>query len=89
MNVVFNTGRLYQAEGQVITATYDRPLGLILFKDHSRGICGEITNHFHINNEDELMRHTMHHYDRNRYHMSLRALEITRDPNIEPRRIRL
>jgi hypothetical protein len=40
MKVVFNTGRLYQPEGQVITSILNQDH--ILFMDHSRGIAGRI-----------------------------------------------
>lgn len=38
--ITWNTGALYSAEGQVITAEFDFETGRVIFKDHSRSIDG-------------------------------------------------
>lgn len=89
MKVVFNTGRLYQPDGQIITATYEPATHRVLFMDHSRCIAGEILNRSPITTEAELMAHAMLHYDLNQYRMSMEAMQLSRDPRVDPVRFKV
>lgn len=76
MKVTFNTGRLYQAEGQIITAEArgDR----VLFKDHSRLICGE-WQHPQPGNygtPTEFAEYVLLQYDFGLYRMSIEAIGL-------------
>ena len=44
IDITFNTGRCYTAEGQVIRATYDPATLELRFDDHSRMISGSYAN---------------------------------------------
>ena len=74
MKITFNTGRLYTALGQVITAEVHE--GRTLFKDHSRGICGEIEGVPPSHKPALFATWVMGHYDRNEYRMSVYALNL-------------
>lgn len=43
MEITFNTGRLYTARGQIITARFDPATGKVWFNDHSRMVDGGFT----------------------------------------------
>jgi hypothetical protein len=62
MKIYFNTGRLYTAEGQVITAEWDGK-DSITFRDHSRGIGGTITTCNYNWDEWHLAKAVMAAYD--------------------------
>lgn len=85
--ITFNTGRLYTAEGQVITAELhdDR----VLFKDHSRLICGEVVEPYPrpLTSLDHFVRWVMHRYDSNQYRMSVDAIGLDRAETVEKVRI--
>lgn len=61
--ICFNTGRLYQADGQRITATLHDD-GVVTFQDHSRGLGGgfRLGQHCQFNQTE-----VMHWYDANQY----------------------
>ena len=71
MKHTWNTGRLYTPNGQQITALLTE--GRLLFKDHSRLICGEITEPY---DGSDLQTFVMKHYDANRYAMSVEAINL-------------
>jgi hypothetical protein len=87
MKVYFNTGRLYTAEGQVITAEWDGK-DSITFRDHSRGIDGVITTCKHIWDELHLAGAVMAAYDRGLYLYPTKEISIVR-PDGEPKKILL
>ncbi|MGO7308735.1 hypothetical protein ACCS91_33310 [Rhizobium ruizarguesonis] len=78
LNATFNTGRLYQPEGQVITMQVldDRTL----FMDHSRGIAGEIQG----TPPQGMQPHVwvMNRYDHNQYRMSTEAMALKRRSDV-------
>lgn len=80
----FNTGRLYQADGQRISVGLSEDGSKVLFNDHSRGIWGELTlfstiesytQYFNTDNKlqdhelRDLVRLVMSKYDRCQYKM--------------------
>lgn len=76
--VTFNTGRLYTALGQVVTAEVRDDQ--VLFKDHSRGICGEIAG---TPSPIESVPHwVMARYDKNEYRMSVEAINLEQSDTI-------
>jgi hypothetical protein len=88
MKITFNTGRQYTALGQVITAELldDR----VLFKDHSRLICGEIREAFplHMTRDPApIARWVMQRYDNNLYRMSTEAINLEQSDTIHNVRI--
>lgn len=74
----WNTGRLYQADGQRISA-HSLADGTVLFNDHSRGIWGEFQRFPDAPapaTPNALRWLVMEHYDRNDYRMSVAASRL-------------
>lgn len=46
--ITFNTGRLYSANGQLVTAEFDTATGLVKYIDHSRLIEGQFRPQYHV-----------------------------------------
>jgi hypothetical protein len=70
MKFTWNTGRLYQADGQIIEAELDRSRGVIRFTAKSRMVKGEIVCdgwHDMIQTESDLKSAVMAMYDSGRY----------------------
>ena len=65
----FNTGRLYTADGQRITATFHDD-GAVTFYDHSRGIEGEMADPIHVNPSEAWL---LWAYDRGKYNSTQRS----------------
>jgi hypothetical protein len=78
MKITFNTGRLYTALGQVITAEVRD--GKTLFKDHSRLICGEIDGVPPL--QGSMPQWVMEHYDQNHYRMNIDAAGLEQSDTI-------
>jgi hypothetical protein len=66
MEVQFNTGRPYTANGQVIRAIMVAD-GSVIFADDSRGIDGVIAGPVNVATLDDLKRVVLDAYDRNAY----------------------
>ncbi|MBD9544281.1 hypothetical protein IB276_33080 [Ensifer sp. ENS04] len=83
--ITFNTSRQYTALGQVVTAHVldDR----VLFKDHSRLICGEITSTPLSEDVDVIAHWVMARYDKNEYRMSTEAINLEQSDTIHKFRI--
>lgn len=86
LRVTFNTGRLYTAQGQIITALWDTRAQRIHFRDHSRMINGTINApeppvEWGTNIPKSIARHVMILYDRLEYEMTVESLTIERDPD--------
>lgn len=60
--IQFNTGRLYQADGQRITAVEDDE-GHVFFCDHSRMIDGRLTNNPFLTETAVLSQYDKGHYE--------------------------
>lgn len=69
--IQFNTGRLYQRDGQRITAVEDEN-GETWFRDHSRMIDGVLTN----NPNSLTQSNVMHFYDHGCYELRIVPAEI-------------
>lgn len=70
MRTQWNTGRLYQRDGQVIVAVFipqGHRGGVVQFCDHSRMIDGQFEVSSTPGSESELRDRVMHHYDHNDY----------------------
>lgn len=82
MKCGFNTGRLYVAEGQPITAEVVGDV--IVFVDHARGIEGEIptANMYALDSILTLARHTLYMYDHGQY----RGVSSYQGPTFESKR---
>lgn len=65
MKTVFNTGRHYTDDGQIIAAVYRD--GIVSFYDVSRMIDGSFTPKTPIVNEAQLQSVLMHRYDHGEY----------------------
>jgi hypothetical protein len=76
--MTFNTGRLYTALGQVIT--FEKHDDHVLFKDHSRLICGRIDDVPPLG--VEIPKWVMSHYDKNNYRMSTEAIGLDQSDTI-------
>ncbi len=78
--ITFNTKRLYTPLGQVVTAELhaDR----VLFKDHSRGICGEIWSNPGTTIPQSVATWAMHWYDRGHYRLSVEAINLEQSDTI-------
>lgn len=80
MRITFNTGRLYSADGQLISAYYDTDKCEMYFTDHSRLIWGQFTysagtRYSAWMNSPRLMaKVVMDHYDAGKYTMSIREV---------------
>ncbi len=76
----FTTDREYvMGEKQVITARCD-DAGIVLFKDHQRGIYGKLTEEYDPELglfKDGLRGHVMFYYDMGRYVWDARANDLT------------
>jgi len=73
--IVFNTGRLYTANGQSIRARVCND-GSIIFADDSRGVDGRIAKpKFPPTNDEELQGYIMSAYDHNRTTRDSETLE--------------
>jgi len=73
----FNTGRLYQADGQRISVA-EMSDGRVLFADHSRGIFGAL-KHWRGAFGPLTARDVMVRYDHNEYAPDHDAMAITAD----------
>lgn len=82
MKITFNTGRLYTTLGQVITAELHEDR--ILFKDHSRLICGEIKidGEPPAPNVKDTACWVMLFYDAGKYRMSTEAINLDQSDTI-------
>jgi len=69
----FNTGRLYQADGQRITVA-EMPDGRVLFNDHGRGIFGALKYEAKLG--PPTARQVMTRYDHNEYTWDMDAAVI-------------
>lgn len=69
--ISFNTGRLYTANGQRITATLHDD-GVVTFFDHSRGVYGEFTLPEYVPFTKDIV---MFNYIRNRHRNTRRAYQ--------------
>jgi len=81
LHMQFNTGRLYTAEGQIITVKFDGELRRVLFNDHSRMIAGVIPLGAFKDRFDgpaELREFVMANYDMGNYGASIEAGQIKR-----------
>jgi hypothetical protein len=87
MKIYFNTGRLYTAEGQVITAEWDGK-DSITFRDHSRGIGGTITTSNYNWDYYHLAKAVMAAYDHGLYLYPTKAISMVR-PDGKPKKISL
>lgn len=69
MDIQFNTGRLYTAEGQVIRAVFNQEAEVIHFADFSRACNGTIQapSHTTFRTPGGLAQFVMSHYDRGEY----------------------
>lgn len=80
IEIRFATDREYvHGQKQVITARCD-DAGIVLFKDHQRGIYGELTEEFAPDLQlfaDGLRGHVMFYYDMGRYVWDARAKDLT------------
>ena len=56
LTISWNTGALYQAHGQVITARIAGVSGTVVFADHSRSISGSLDRPFEGTTEEALRR---------------------------------
>lgn len=74
--ITFNTGRLYQPLGQVITVLALPDQNVTLFKDHSRGIAGEIQGICPTYTPAPYAAWVMGRYDHREYKMSVDALNL-------------
>ena len=76
MTTRFNTGRLYQSDGQRITA--ERVDDGIIFHDHSRMIYGLIplAHGVHVHDAQHLRSLTMANYDNHNYNYDARAMAL-------------
>jgi hypothetical protein len=83
--ITFNTGRKYTTLGQVITAEVRE--GCVLFKDHSRLICGEIEGVPPSSTPGPFATWVMGRYDRNEYRMSTDAIGLDQSDTIHNVRI--
>ena len=84
--ITFNTGRLYTARGQVITAVHLPDEEKVRFADHSRMIYGEFdmpTYSVDFEGWPGLFANrVMGHYDRHEYRMSLEAMQLCESDQI-------
>lgn len=68
LDITFNTGRLYQSDGQVIRAVFDDQSGKVVFNDFSRGIWGAIDpGLISMDSERAAARGIMRQYDLGNY----------------------
>lgn len=85
MNISFNTGRRYTAEGQVITALWQPTMETVWFMDHSRGVSGKIEApewEIGFTTPGGFAQWVMNRYDRGSYEGCLRASSLTRRPEV-------
>lgn len=93
--ITFNTGRLYTAEGQVITVSFDEKTGQVYFADHSRMVYGEFVLEEYILREcwnsytDWHVADTfvLHYYDVHKYKMSMEAMKLQRTEPVHSYRL--
>ena len=83
MKFTFNTGRLYQTNGQIITTLPLPNQSVTLFKDHSRMICGEIDGVL------TTPREVMRLYDNSKYRMSIDAMNLDPMPDDQIQKVKL
>ncbi|MBN9552925.1 MAG: hypothetical protein J0H31_29755 [Alphaproteobacteria bacterium] len=86
-DLTFNTGRLYQSDGQIIRAVFDEQARVVRFNDFSRMVSGEFPYQRYNNTEFDLARAVMVAYDHGIYTYTREAPR--RDPNAVIRSIRL
>ena len=93
MQITFNTGRLYTAEGQIITARYDAQDEKIYFTDHSRMIADQMIDHpddhWRPMTELRLAETVMKAYDHGRYTYAPWEKKVVRDETKAPLYFRL
>lgn len=90
MQTTFNTGRLYTAEGQIITARYDAADEMIYFTDHSRMIHDQqITCSIAPRDTEDLARKTMRAYDNSRFTYAPFEKRVKRDESAPVQEYRL
>lgn len=79
MDIIFNTGRLYTKEGQVIRAIWDKDAEVIHFADFSRGCNGTIvapTWAVDFRTPGGLAYHVVNAYDRRDYNNTPESWEL-------------
>jgi len=75
---IWNTGRLYQKNGQVIVAELHKDF--VLFHDMSRMIAGEMelpSKGYEIDSTNSLRDYVMWRYDHNKYKYNSHAYRLT------------
>ena len=77
LEIKFNTGREYTAEGQVIFAKVKA--GMVYFVDTARGMDGRFNPNGEVDDASQLMRAAMRAYDFNHYESAAAAYKYARE----------
>lgn len=87
MDIVFNTGRLYTANGQIVRALWDQENEVVHFADFSRGCNGSIdapTWEISFKTPGGLAKWVMERYDRGLHKNTPESWELLMRKRLDP-----